>query len=113
MNFVLLLFFLLTSFSILSVSLLNLFESKLPIFFIKLIRYGKFSHQGKMVGLTSKIVREVPKSWFRHFYCGGVLVFSLMFYLTTRTYIFSSNCPEWLQSFLNTVCGTKRIAYSK
>lgn len=113
MNFVLLLFVLFTICIVINGFLLNFFENKLPIFFIKLIRYGKFSHKGEIYGFTSKIIFEVPKSWFRHFYCGGILVFNLIFYQATQAYIFNSESPEWLLNLLNITCGTNRKAYSK
>lgn len=106
------LFSLLTTSIILSGSLLNYFENKLPTFFIKIIRYGKFAHKGKMSGLD-KLIIEVPKCWFRHFYVIGVLVYVIVFYQATITFIFNSDFPNWLHDFLNVSCGTNRKAHSK
>lgn len=113
MNFVMVLFSLLTTSIILSGSLLNYFEKKLPTFFIKIIRYGKFAHRGKTSGLADKLIIEVPKYWFRHFYVLGVLVYAFVFYQATTVFIFNSDLPNWLNNFLDLLCGSNRKAHSK
>lgn len=109
MNLILVLFSLLTSSVILSGALL-LFETKLPTFVIKSIRYGKFAYKDKK---SDKMMIEVPKSWFKHFYCIGVLFFTVIFFEASRIYIFNSPTPSWLQEVLNITCGTNRQSFSK
>lgn len=94
-------------------SLLNMFENRLPTYFIKLIRYGKFAHNGKISGFTKRMIKEVPKSWFCHFYCLGVLAYSVIFYQVTTVYVFNSDVSGWLAKLLDISCGNKRVAYSK
>lgn len=108
-----LLFSLLTTSAILSGSLLNYFEEKLPSFFVRAIRYGKFAHQGKTSGFLNRMIIEVPKCWFRHFYRMGVFVFIVIFYQATTVFIFNSELPVWSYNFINLACGTNCTAHSK
>lgn len=113
MNLVMLLFSLLTTSIILSGSLLNYFEGILPTFFIRVIRYGKFAHKGKTSGFIDKLIIEVPKCWFRHFYYVGVLVFSVIFYHATKVLIFNSELPKWSYNLFNIACGANCTANGK
>lgn len=113
MNLVMLLFSLLTTSIILSGSLLNYFEKKLPSVFIRAIRYGKFAHKGKPSGFIDKLIIEVPKCWFRHFYYVGVLIFSVIFYQATTAFIFNSELPKWSYDLYTIACGTNCSAHGK
>lgn len=111
MNFVIVAFSLLTSSIILTGSLVSHFEKYLPSLFIQAIRYGKFAYKDKTS--KSKIILEVPKSWFKHFYWVGVSIFAFILYEATLVYIFNANVNELLKSFLNILCGSHRQSYGK
>lgn len=109
MNYILLAFLFLASFTAAGGSLLIALENKLPTFFLKNFRYGKFSIKNK----TSKLAVDVPKSWFRHFYALGLCIYAYGFYMITSTYIFDSKVPKWIIELLNATCGQDRVATSE
>lgn len=63
-------------------SLITNYEEHVPVFLIKLYRYGSFAYKGKQGKLFKTI--EVPKSYYRHFY-----VFSAVFSALTLIYMVS------------------------
>lgn len=108
MNFIQIIFCLLTIGIIAFGSLINYFESKLPHFLNQTFRYGKFSAKGK----KSKLVTEVPKAWFKHFYLFAVLIYTYVLILVTTVYIFNWNVPNYVSSALDQICGSSRYAYT-
>lgn len=104
-------FSLLTTSIILSGSLVSHFEKYLPSLFIQAIRYGKFAYTEKTS--KSKIVLEVPKSWFKHFYWVGVSIFTFTLYTATSVYIFNADVNVLLIKCLNILCGTHRQSKGK
>ncbi|KAJ8919447.1 hypothetical protein NQ315_016547 [Exocentrus adspersus] len=110
MNYISLGFSLLTSAIIIGGSLVNTLEDKLPAFILKNFKYGKFGFKGKQSRLASKIVIDVPKSWFKHYYLFAIYIYAYGFYVATCTYIFDYEAPKWLIDCLNLVCGQHRVA---
>ncbi|KAJ8933464.1 hypothetical protein NQ318_011287 [Aromia moschata] len=110
MNYILLGFSFLTTNIILIGSLLNAFENMLPIFLIKMLRYGKFTCKAQLPKMYSTFILEVPKSWFKHFYILAVLTYSYIVYLTISTYIFKKEIPVWFNTLLTLLCGEGRTA---
>lgn len=110
-NYVQLVFALLTSSLIAVGSLINYFENYLPAFISQIFRYGKFAYNGK----TSFLIRpiQVPKSWFRHFYIFSSILTVFTLTLVTRAYIFDIAPPLWIIQLLDCCCGSLRRATSK
>ncbi|KAJ8949665.1 hypothetical protein NQ314_008126 [Rhamnusium bicolor] len=112
MNFMVLIFSFLTTTIIILGSLINVIENKLPPFFIKIFKYGKFAYEGEVSKIASKFVVEVPKSWFKHFYLLALLIYAYIFYLVTYCYIYKYDAPGWFINFLRVICGENRIPYT-
>ncbi|XP_060530279.1 polyprenol reductase [Cylas formicarius] len=108
MNIAQLLFCFMTINIIIYGSIINLYEHKIPKFFSRVFRYGKHAAKGG----DSKLIIEVPKSWFRHFYVIAVPLCTYVDYLLVAVYVFGTRVPEWLNTFLNLFCGDARIAYT-
>lgn len=113
MNFILVNFSFLAYSMMIYGTIICLGENKLPSFMVKTFRYGKFAYRGSLTGLSSKIVLEVPKSWFRHFYWSGILAYVFILYQISSVYVLKNDVPTWLNSFLNIVCGPNRFANGK
>lgn len=108
MNFIRVLFCLLTAFMIIFSSIINFFESRLPPFLSRIFRYGKFSSEKR-----SKLAIEVPKSWFKHFYILAFFVYTYLLWLVVGVYIFNMTVPDHVSYFLNLCCGSERVAFGK
>ncbi|XP_066141482.1 polyprenol reductase [Euwallacea fornicatus] len=106
MNLISILFCLLTSTMIIYSSLINLFEPKLPHILSQIFRFGKFGAKAK-----SKLVMEVPKSWFKHFYICAFIEFTYLIWLVTMVYLFHMKVPSYVRFLLDCLCGTERIAF--
>lgn len=90
--------------------LVNFFEFYLPLFIVKIIRYGKFASNGP----KSKLVLELPKSYFRHFYVlGGCICYPIFFYEATSVYVFGKEVSNWAITLLDLTCGSNREASGK
>lgn len=81
----------------------------MPKCLCRVFRYGKFAYPEKV----SKLIVEVPKSTFKHFYVFAIIFFTYIFYMTTCVFVFGSSVPKWVEITLNIVCGTSRTATSK
>ncbi|XP_019869054.1 polyprenol reductase isoform X2 [Aethina tumida] len=90
-------------------SLLNVFEDYLPIVFVQAFRYGKFEVKGRT---KSKLVQELPKSYFRHFYRLALIIQTYVFYLVVSVYLFNAELPNWIEDLLNLSCGNDRTAHT-
>ena len=90
-------------------SLINLLENKLPSFFSQFFRYGKFAAKTA----KSRLIIEVPKKWFRHFYYLAIIYFCLLLWLTIKVYIFKGDIPNYTIDILNFLCGKERYAFGK
>lgn len=108
MNFIRVLFSLLTVVIIIYSSIINFFESRLPQFLSQIFRYGKFSSEKR-----SKLAIEVPKSWFKHFYILAFFLYTYLLWLVTAAYIFNRNVPDHVTYFLDLSCGSERVAFGK
>lgn len=108
MNFIRVLFCLLTAVIIISSSIINFFESRLPPFLSRIFRYGKFSSEK-----PSRLAIEVPKSWFKHFYILAFFVYTYLLWLVAGVYIFNMNVPDHVTYFLDLSCGHRRVALGK
>lgn len=106
MNFIRVLFSLLTVVIIIYSSIINFFESRLPQFLSQIFRYGKFGSEKQ-----SKLAIEVPKSWFKHFYILAFFLYTYLLWLVTAVYIFNRNVPEHVTYFLDLSCGSERVAF--
>lgn len=110
-NYVQLIFALLTSSVIALGSLINYFEKYLPAFISEIFRYGKFAFNDKKQSLIKPV--QVPKSWFKHFYVFSSFLTLFALYVVIQAYIFEIGPPLWLSKLLDISCGNLRRATSK
>ncbi|CAH1159397.1 unnamed protein product [Phaedon cochleariae] len=107
MNWVMLTFSLLTTSMIACSSIFNFFENKIPTFFSKTFRYGKFACKEKVFGVI-----DLPKSWFRHFYWVAVISYTFILYQATQVYVFGNEPSHRFLEFLQCLCGENRPAHT-
>lgn len=109
-NYVQLIFALMTSSIIALGSLINCFEKYLPAFIKETFRYGKFSYTGK-----SSFIKpiKVPKSWFKHFYVFSSVLTIIALNLVVQVYVFGIQPPALIIEILDVCCGILRTPSSK
>ncbi|KAB0799588.1 hypothetical protein PPYR_07468 [Photinus pyralis] len=106
LNYVRIVFSLLTTCMILLGSLVNTFEKYIPVIFSQALRYGKFSHKGRPLF----IVIEVPKAWFRHFYVYSFVLTTATLVFLSAVFVFKVEVPVFVYDVLDLVGGSFRLA---
>ncbi|KAK5643117.1 hypothetical protein RI129_006962 [Pyrocoelia pectoralis] len=106
LNYVRILFSLMTTSIILLGSLINAFEKYLPVIFSQVLRYGKMSHRGDPI---FKFL-QVPKAWFKHFYLYSFLLSILSLVSLTAIFIFKFEVPIFVYDVLDAIGGSFRLA---
>ena len=106
LNYISILFSLMTTSVILLGSLVNSFEKYIPSIFSHTLRYGKFSCKGELFLTTF----EVPKAWFKHFYVYSSILSSLSLGFLICVYILKVHVPIFVYDTLDYLGGSFRLA---
>lgn len=110
MNYIIFGFSLATTTFLILATLLNFFESKLPVDLGQFLRYGKFASKEKCA-FFSKFNVEVPKSCFKHFYVVALICYMFTFSGINAVYIFKFEVPDCIVQWINAISGNDSFSF--